>query len=286
MIGFVLLGLCLFVGFLLLSRWFVNSEPKQILSTLKWIAIATLGGAVIFMLVTGRLGWAFAGIAGLFMIIFKALGLLGWPFVLKTLFNRLSGSGGSAAGFGGGAGPTGPTTGGAAAGGSSTVETPFLRMELNLGSGGMRGTVLKGLYTGRDLDDLEPEEMSGLIHAIGGDRDSLRLLESWLDRERPNWREVIRRAEGRDGPQQESETGTADQASGAQRRSRNTQPMTAEQARSILGLSEQDAQNPDAIKAAHRQLMGMMHPDRGGSDFLAAQINQARGLLLDLLQGS
>ena len=50
------------------------------------------------------------------------------------------------------------------------------------------------------------------------------------------------------------------------------------QARALLGLSP-DA-DPDAIRAAHRRLIASVHPDKGGTEALAAQINAARDLLL------
>jgi DnaJ-domain-containing protein 1 len=56
--------------------------------------------------------------------------------------------------------------------------------------------------------------------------------------------------------------------------------MTVDEAWQVLGL--QPGADSDAIRAAHRRLMRGAHPDSGGSDWLAARINQARDLLLGL----
>jgi len=54
--------------------------------------------------------------------------------------------------------------------------------------------------------------------------------------------------------------------------------MTTDEALAILGLKQ--GATPEEVREAHRSLMIKLHPDHGGSDALAAQVNRARDLLL------
>ena len=56
------------------------------------------------------------------------------------------------------------------------------------------------------------------------------------------------------------------------------QSISKQQAYEILGLKPGCSR--DDINRAHKRMMQKMHPDRGGSDYLAAQINQAKDILL------
>jgi curved DNA-binding protein CbpA len=54
--------------------------------------------------------------------------------------------------------------------------------------------------------------------------------------------------------------------------------MSRAEALAVLELK--DGATEDQIRTAHRRLMKEFHPDRGGSDYLAAKINQAKDVLL------
>ena len=147
------------------------------------------------------------------------------------------------------------------AGSVSTVRSEWFEMRLDHDSGAMTGRVLRGEHAGESLDDLNEADLLKLATAVAAEGDSAALLEAYLDRRIPGWRENV---EG-DGAARTG--GTADAG-----------PMTDQQAYEILGLLP-GAGNAE-IRAAHRRLMKRVHPDQGGSTFLAAKINQAKDWLL------
>jgi hypothetical protein len=133
------------------------------------------------------------------------------------------------------------------------VETATLEMVLHHDSGRMTGTVKRGALAGADLAALSLPELLGLRDDCAReDPESLPLLEAWLDRAMPDWREAPPPAG--DGPLDRAE------------------------ALAVLGLAE--GASEAEIKAAHRRLMRSAHPDQGGSAWLASRLNAARDLLL------
>jgi hypothetical protein len=142
----------------------------------------------------------------------------------------------------------------------SRVRSAFLEMELDHDSGAMRGRILAGRYEGVSLDAIDLPTLVGFIAEI--DDDSRQLLMAYLDRRQPRWRE---NAEG---------NAAAGQGGGASTGGK----MTEEEAYQVLGL--QPGASADEIGRAHRSLMKKLHPDQGGSTFLAARVNQAKDVLL------
>ena len=138
----------------------------------------------------------------------------------------------------------------------------MIEMELDHDTGEMNGTVLAGSFAGRALGDL-PEEALRRLHeeCARSDADGVRLLEAYFDRRFPRWREDAH--------------GDA-HARGAQPQ---TGAMTEQEAYQILGL--EPGASAEDVRRAHRALMKKLHPDQGGSTYLAARVNQAKEILLD-----
>ena len=141
----------------------------------------------------------------------------------------------------------------------SRVRSAFLEMELEHDTGAMRGRILAGQYEGMPLDSLDMPTLIRLLRVI--DDESRALLAAYLDRRDPTWRE---HAEG-------------DATAGQSAPSRSGK-MTPEEAYQILGL--QPGASAEDISRAHRTLMKKLHPDQGGSTYLAARVNEAKDILL------
>ncbi len=139
---------------------------------------------------------------------------------------------------------------------TSTVETALLRMQLAHDSGDLQGEVLGGSFAGWRLADMDRQQLEALLaYCQREDAQSARLLDSYLQQRFPGEAFGQQQAPGGDNG-----------------------GMNRNEALAILGLAE-DAGREDIV-AAHRKLIQKLHPDRGGNDYLAAKINQAKDVLL------
>jgi hypothetical protein len=163
-----------------------------------------------------------------------------------------------------GGGGVGTFGGSPTPGQASNVRTDKLEMTLDHDSGQMDGTCLTGRFSGRALSSLSDAEVMELLHTFRTDgAQETALVEAYLDWRLPGWRDRDEDQKARAGH------GRGRGARGG---------MSPEEAYAVLGIGP-DASDED-IRQAHRRLMMKMHPDQGGSTYLAARINEAKEVLL------
>ena len=209
----------------------------------RWQVLMVIGGVVLLALVlTGRMHWLFALIGAMIPAVQRLISLIVYLPALQRVFRTFSGNKPSA-------------------GQTSEVETDYLYMELDHDSGELRGHVKTGLFSGKQLNDLSLEELQQLYAEYCQiDEDSKLLLQNYIDRTHGTaWHSQQQNSE------QTNSTSTSSE-------------ISEQEAYAILGL-EQGASKQDII-TAHKRLMQKLHPDRGGSSYLAIKINQAKEILL------
>jgi hypothetical protein len=230
---YVLGGFAVLSGFLMLVYLFVNADPARLARGLKVTGIVIAVLAVATLAISGRLAALLMPLAMLMPALIR----------VRSLLDRFRP-------------PSGSQT--------STVATPFLRMTLDHDTGSMTGTILRGRFSGMRVEELDSAELLALLRECRAeDEEGARLLEAYLDRVHPDWRDELA------GERAGGSAGGARPASG---------DVTVEEAYAILGLAP--GAGAEAIKEAHRRLMVKLHPDHGGSDYLATKINRARDVLL------
>jgi len=213
--------------------WFLRANPSSIARTLRPLlaGLALIGGG-------GLLIFGVRLLPELLPVLLPLLGVLAIPLIRRWANRKRSG------GF-------------SQPGGQRThVNTAFLSAWLEHGTGDIGGQVLQGRFAGRSLETMTETELRELYGECASDSDSLKVLESYLERRLgADWRRA-QQAPPR-GPRTD---------------------MTRQEALAILGL--QEAATDEEIRAAHRRLIVRMHPDAGGSAELAARINRAKDVLL------
>ena len=222
-----------------------KNRPKK-LSKVAVGAAGVLVAVLLLLAASGRLPWLAALVAGALPFLRWTLGLLAGQAIRSWL--------GTAMGMGG----FNPFQRTAAPGGASpqasSVATDDLAMTLDHATGDMDGEVLRGSWRGKRLAELDFDALKALYGELQA-ADSQQLLGAYLDRRFPDWRDA------------EQRTAATDPAS-----------MDRQQALAVLGL-EADASEAEIV-GAHRRLMQKLHPDRGGTDYLAATLNRAKEVLL------
>jgi hypothetical protein len=231
MFSYLILAVALAIAAYLFIGALGQGSPSMVARFVRWLLIA--GGAFLTLvfILSGR--WSLVILA----LIMTLLGLL-------------------ARGMGA-ASPGGWAGAGGRRGKGSNVRTEFLDLHLDHGSGTVSGTILKGRFEGRSVEDLSLEQLLELLaECQAADERSAQVLAAYLDREHPDWRAHAGAA------------GAAAAGGG----------MTREEAFETLGL--EPGASDDQIRAAYRKLMAEHHPDRGGDPGMAARLNQAKDLLL------
>jgi hypothetical protein len=234
--------LILIVAVLFSVSWIKRAPPSLRKQITNRFLLGLGAFLLLFLLITGKLHPLFALAGVLISLVPRIMGTLNLARNMKSV-------------FGNGA----PR----AQGQKSTVSTLYLRMSLHHDTGDMAGEVIKGQFHGRELDALSAEELIQLYEECQAvDEQSATVLEAYLDRHgEPDWRKR--------GSTENRANYNQDFSS----------KMSQEEALLILGL-ETGASRVE-IADAHRKLIQKLHPDRGGSTFLAAKINQAKDALLN-----
>lgn len=239
----LLFAVLIVVAIILALRWFAKTPPQKLAHVLRRAAYGAAIVLLVLLAASGRLNWLYALIVSLVPVVYRLSALLGLIPLLQRLKSHAVGSN-----------APGKTRQ------SSTVQTRYLRMSLDHDSGTMTGEVLDGRFQGRRLEQLSLQELRSLLEECEqNDAQSAAVLQAYLERTH--------------GQEYASHAGA-----GAAGEPTDGAAMTRTEAYEILGLSP-GAAAQDIIDA-HRRLMQKLHPDRGGSTYLAAKLNQAKDLLL------
>ena len=239
----LLIGAFALVLILILMHGFTRADPKSLAKGLRYLGAGALVVAAAFFLVRGIVP---AAVLLGSMAYGAFTGGRVWPGGWPHWHFPYPGGG--------------PRT---QSGQTSRVTTEWLEIELDHDTGDMRGRVLKGAFSGKSLNQLSDEDaLRFYAEVCAADSETARLLEAYLDRRLgPDWR-----------------TKAQEKTSSSQQRARGSSGMTREEAYRVLGLSAGASQ--EEIRDAYKRLMMNLHPDRGGTDYLAAKINEAKDVLL------
>ncbi|MGK0405236.1 MAG: DnaJ-domain-containing protein 1 [Oleispira sp.] len=231
------------------ARYIRTLKPEQRKKVTAITVAVVLMTLLILLLVTGKLHFLAALGTGLVIFAKRLFPLLRYMPFLKGLYQKAKATQSSGSSQ------------------RSTVETSLLKMTLDHESGNLEGELLATDNKGRYLSEFNLSELISLYGLAEKQYpDSIEVLAAYLDRLHGNdWREA-------------ANAGSYSEKNGQDSQPSDSSEITANEAYAVLGL-DQSATEEEVI-AAHRKLMQKLHPDRGGSNYLAAKINQAKDLLV------
>jgi hypothetical protein len=133
---------------------------------------------------------------------------------------------------------------------AQATSTEYIQVVMD-NNGEMGGLILKGSKAGKQLQQLSDQELLQIQQEFRSCAASVQVVRAFITKYRPHLHS---------GDKQQS---------GA---------MSESEAKEVLNIKGD--YDKAAVISAHRKLMQKFHPDRGGSDYLAAKINQAKDVLL------
>jgi len=138
----------------------------------------------------------------------------------------------------------------------SQFRTQSLLVTINFANGQIFGEILDGDFAGRQLSELSADELQTVSEQLkNSDRESYILLQAYLLR-----------------------SGSGNHQSQDSYQANNYTELSTDEAYEVLGLPS--SATTDQVIKAHKRLIQRLHPDRGGSDYLAAKINAAKDKLI------
>lgn len=239
-----ILILALTLGVLVVGvRWFLKQAPQRGKRFLLQFLLGMLALLGLWLALTGRLHWLVALFSALLPF---ARRLLPWFLPLLRWLYKLRQ-------------PHRQSK--QSAGQQSQITTRWLVMSLDHDSGNIAGEIIAGPFADRTLEALSDSELAQLYQqAIRHDPEGLKLLDAYIERHRPD----IQASSAEQADRPHAAPGSTD--------------ISMDEAYGILGL--EPGASKEAIILAHKRMMQKVHPDRGGSNYLAAKINQAKQRLL------
>lgn len=224
------LALLTLVGVMWFMSWYGKASPVARNKAIKTGLLYTVAGALLLLVVTGRIPVIFAAISAAVPLLHR---LLAYRGLIGTV-GRFAGQ----------------------KLGITRFTTTWLIVEYDIARRSLDGQVIRGQFEGQRLSQLKTSELNDLLEEVKDDFQSRAAVNAFMM----------------------AHSGTRYEQN-AQSPSNVNGKMAVSQAYEILGL-QANATDED-VKQAHKRLMQKLHPDRGGSSYLASQINAAKATLLN-----